>query len=46
MIWKRKNNNPSYDYNLCEEVDSGVDLNRNYDYHFGDGTGSSDYPCS
>ena len=40
----RKNRRPHKD-KLCSEEDLGVDLNRNYDFFFGTGVGSSDSPC-
>lgn len=43
LVLKRKNNNPSNDVGYkCKTIDQGVDINRNYDWDFGDGPGSSD----
>ena len=42
----RKNRHP-HKSKKCDEEGQGVDLNRNYDYFFGENSqGSSNYPCS
>ena len=42
----RKNRKPHRNITCSQEKDIGVDLNRNYDYYFGDNNkGSSNLPC-
>jgi murein tripeptide amidase MpaA len=48
-FYKRKNQNTEYEEieGMCDPVDQGVDLNRNYPWAFGQSEiGSSDDPCS
>ena len=44
-LYARKNRRP-YKEKYCSEKDLGVDLNRNYDFFFGNGIGSSGSPCN
>ena len=43
LVLKRKNNNKNYEGDsACPEIMEGVDINRNYGYHWG----NTDGPCS